>query len=48
MVHLTMMAGPLKILCSTNLSSCANKVHLRELLKLNVAGNIGGDRCKSY
>lgn len=26
----------------------ADKAHLRELLKLKIAGNIRGDRCKSY
>lgn len=27
---------------------CADKAHLRELVKLKIAGNIRGDRCKSY
>lgn len=31
-----------------HISSCADKAHLRELVKLKIAGNIRGDKCKSY
>lgn len=34
--------------CQPRISFCVDKAHLRDLAKLKIAGNIGGDRCKSY